>query len=93
MSATSKLFYMLKKNPAMQTPTYKKLITEAESELTSAINYFNKHAYNEGHSDQVEICEQLLGKREGSYLKRKGGKNWTDPEYNDGFRYDDKEEK
>ena len=93
MSATSKLIYKLKRHPAMQTPMYTKLIADAEAELTSAINYFNKYGYRQGHSDIVQICEELLGMREWSFLKRdEDGTNRVDPEYNEGFRYDDKEE-
>ena len=90
MSAISKLIYMLKRHPAMQTTMYKELVADAEAELTSAINYFNKSGYKLGHSDIVQICEELLGKREWSFLKLdKDGKNWMDSEYNDGFFYDD----
>jgi hypothetical protein len=93
MSATSKLIYKLKRHPAMQTPIYTKLIADAEVELTYAINRFTKFAHSEGHSDIVQICEELLGKQERSFLKRvEDGTNWVDPKFNEGFRYDDTEE-
>jgi hypothetical protein len=89
MSATSKLFYALRKHPAMQTPSYTKLITEAEAELLAAINYINKQSHYVCHSDVVVICEELLGLRDLDFLKQDDdGNNWVDPEYNDSFKYE-----
>ena len=74
----------------MQTKMYKKLVADAEAELTSAINYFNKAGYKLGHTDIIQICEELLGKREWSFLTlNEDGKHNLDSEDNDGFFYED----